>query len=78
MTVTYELRKQTLSARLRNIDSEELMGMYSTGRDRAKHVNIDFLVARMRARKNKVVHWLDNMYQEKRERIVMWSIGRAS
>ena len=31
----------------------------------------------MRAKKNDVVGWLDNMYQNEREKIVNWSIRRA-
>ena len=74
MDVTNELREETRSARLHNIDSEELMGMFSAGKERAKNVNMDFLTSRMRARKNQVVQWLDAMTPEKHERVVMWSI----
>ena len=77
MEVTDELREETQTARLHNINSEELMGMFSTGKEQAKNVNVDFLTARMRARKNQVVPWLDEMFDEKRKHIVMWSIGRA-
>ncbi|XP_014674001.1 PREDICTED: uncharacterized protein LOC106814216 [Priapulus caudatus] len=77
MDVTEQLREQTQSARCHNIDSEEIMGMFSAGKERAKHANLDFLVARMRGRKNKVVEWLDDMGIEKREKIVTWAIGRG-
>lgn len=77
MEVTDELREQTQTARLRNIDSGELMSMFSAGKERAKNANVDFLTARMRARKNQVVPWLGEMYDEKCKQIVMWSIGRA-
>lgn len=77
MEITDELREETQTVRLHNIDSEELMGMFSAGKERAKNANVDFLSARMRARKNKVVPWLDGMFDDKREEIVTWAIGRA-
>ena len=51
--------------------------MYSAGKERAKSANTDFLVARMRARKNKVLPWLESMYNKKRESIVTWAIRTA-
>ena len=77
LDVTDKLREETCSARLHNIDSEELVGMYNAGKDRAKNANVDFIVARMRAKKNRVLPWLDDMFQEKRERVVLWSMGTS-
>ncbi|XP_050404243.1 uncharacterized protein LOC126820380 [Patella vulgata] len=77
MDITEQLRRETESARLHNIDSEEIMGMFSAGKERAKNANVDFLVARMRAKKNNVVGWLDSVYEGKRSRIVTWAIGKA-
>ena len=77
MDITEELRKETLSAKVHNIDAEEIIGMFSAGKERAKNANVDFLIAKMRARNIKVVPWLDDMYQQKRKSIVTWAIGRA-
>ena len=70
-----ELHREILSARSHNMDAEVML---SVGKERANNPNVDFLAARMRSRKNKVVPWrLDDMYQEIRESIVTWAIGRA-
>ena len=58
-----------------NIDAEEIMGMFSVGKERAKSANVDFLAGRIRSRKNKVIPWLGDMYQEKRESIVISDLG---
>ncbi|KAK6174994.1 hypothetical protein SNE40_013537 [Patella caerulea] len=77
LDITEQLRKETVSARSHNIDAEEVMGMFSAGKERAKNATTDFLVARMRGKKNKVVHWLDGMYPENKEKAVTWAIGHA-
>ena len=55
LDVTEELKKETTSARTHNIDAEQLMGMFSAGKERAKNATVDFLTSKMRARKNKVM-----------------------
>ena len=75
MTMTDILKEETSSARLHNIDAEEVMGMFGAMQERAKHASMDFLVARMRAKKNAVVPYLDEMYEDERERAVSWAIG---
>jgi hypothetical protein len=77
MDMTEKLKEETLSARSHNIDAEEVMGMFSAGKERAKHANVDFLAARMKAKKNRVMSYLDDMFQDRRERVVNWAIGRA-
>jgi len=72
-----KLRQETSSARSHNIDAEEIMGMYSAGKQRSKHASIDFLRARMRARKNGVVPYMDSLFKDERERIVNWAIHVA-
>ena len=71
------IESESSSARLHNIDAESVMGMYSAGKERAKHASSDFLASRMKAKKNDVVPWLDGMFKTKREKVVAWSIGRA-
>lgn len=77
MNITDQLVEETLSARNHNIDAEEVMGMFSAGKERAKNANLDFLVARMRAKKNHVVPYLDEMTEQKRERVITWAIKRG-
>ena len=77
MDITEHLCNEIFLARTQKIDAEEIMGMFSAGKERAKNVNVDFLVSRMRSHKNMVMPWLDDMYQDKRESIVIWVIGRA-
>ena len=54
MVVTDELLSETQSARLHKIDAEEIMGMFSAYKERSKAACMDFLEAKMRARKGKV------------------------
>ena len=53
------------------------MGMFSAGKQRCKHASIDFLRARMRARKNGVVPYMDHLFKDERERIVNWAVGQG-
>ena len=72
--ITAQLQKETESARMHNIDAEEIMGMYSSGKERSKNATIDFLAARMKAKKNKVVEYLDSLYEDKRNHLIDWAI----
>lgn len=77
MDISDELQKQTESARLHNIDAEEVMGMFSAGKERANNATIGFLSARMRARKNSVVSYLDSLTEEKRQSAIDFAVGMA-
>ena len=77
MDVTTKLQEETASARLHNIDAEEVMGMFSAGKERAKNASIDYLRAKMRAKKNHVVEYLNSLYKDKRDRIINWAVRRA-
>ena len=48
--------------------------MYSAGQQRAKNANVDFLTARMRAKKNGVITYLDSLYEDERVRVINWAI----
>ena len=52
--------------------------MFSAGKQRCKHASIDFLRARMMARKNGLVPYMDSLFKDERERIVNWAVHRAS
>jgi hypothetical protein len=54
MVVTEDLLEETRSARTHNIDAEEIMGMFSAYRERAKAACMDYLETKMRARKGRV------------------------
>ena len=77
LDISEKLRRETASARSHNIDAEEIMGMFSAGKQRSKHANMDFLRARMRARKNGVVPYLDGMFKDGKDRVVDWAVHRA-
>ena len=73
--VINELRKQTESARCHNIDAEEVMGMFSAAKEHAPNATMCYLSSRIRAQKNKVVDYLDNLQSEKREKLVNLAIS---
>lgn len=77
LDITEELRRETMTARMHNIDAEEIMGSFSANKERAKNANTDFLTARMRSRKNNVVPWLDDMFASKRNSTVTWAVRRG-
>lgn len=61
MTITDELVRATSSARLHNIDSEEVMGMFSAAKARAPNATIMLISAKIRARKNKTIAYIDEL-----------------
>ena len=75
--ITDQLRRETQSARCHNMDAEEVMGMFSAGQERARNATLCFLSSRIRAKKNKVVPYLDAMSKQTREQVVTWAIGMA-
>ncbi|KAK6167399.1 hypothetical protein SNE40_021435 [Patella caerulea] len=77
LDVTQQLKQETLSARAHSIDAEEMIGMFSAWKQRAQHASTSFLSARMRAKINRVVPYLDGIYKSKQECIIKWEIGMA-
>ncbi|KAK6183204.1 hypothetical protein SNE40_010731 [Patella caerulea] len=77
LDVTEQLKKETQSARAHNIDAEEMIGMFGAWKQRAQNATTSFLSARLRAKKNRVVPYLDGIYKSKQECIVKWAIGMA-
>lgn len=41
MNITEKLKEETMTAMAHNIDAEEIMGMFSAGKDRRKNASID-------------------------------------
>ncbi|XP_071787284.1 uncharacterized protein [Asterias amurensis] len=68
--LTDKLRTETESARCHNIDAEEIMGMFSASKERAPNATMCYLSSRIRAQKNKVVDFLDNLEEEKRAKLI--------
>ena len=77
LDITEDLRRQTASARLHNMDAEAVMGMISAEKHRSPNVTVCFLSSKMRAIKNKTVACLDSFGPEEREKVVQWAVKRA-
>ena len=74
LDIDEKLREETASVRLHNIDSEEIMGMFSEAQKKAPNATLCFLSARMRSCKNKTVEYLDAMSEERRDYILIKAI----
>ncbi|XP_047137209.1 uncharacterized protein LOC124813769 [Hydra vulgaris] len=77
LNTTDKLKAQTLSARLHNIDSEELMGMFSAAKQKAPNATLCFLSAKLRACKNKTTEFLYEKPIEVRNKLILWAISTA-
>jgi len=73
--LTDQLRKETESARCRNIDAEEIMGMFSAAKEHASNATMCYLSSRIRAQKKNLVDYLDNLPTEKRQKLVDLAIN---
>ena len=58
MEVTDDLRSKLASARTHNMDSEEVMGMFSAGQARAPRATLLFISSKIRARKNNTLKFI--------------------
>ncbi|XP_041377106.1 uncharacterized protein LOC121389518 [Gigantopelta aegis] len=65
--ITEKLREETASTRLHNIDSDEIMEMFSAAKAKAPNAILCFLSSQLRACKNKTVVYLDGISEERRE-----------
>ena len=75
MDVNEVLLEETKSAKLHNIDSEEMMGMFSALQQKAGSATLHYVSSKLRAKKNKTVKYLDCMDKEKRASIVKTAIS---
>ena len=75
--VSDELKAQTKSARLHNIDSEELMGMFSAAKQKAANATLCFLSSKLRACKNASTEFLREKTPSEKEQIISWAISAA-
>ncbi|KAK6177161.1 hypothetical protein SNE40_015318 [Patella caerulea] len=70
LDITEKLREETASARSHNIDSEEIMGMFSAAQKKSPNATLCFLSSRMRSTKNKTVQYLDSLEEDRREELI--------
>ncbi|XP_047126932.1 uncharacterized protein LOC124808016 [Hydra vulgaris] len=77
ISITSKFMEETASARLHNIDSEELMGMFSEAKGRSPNATICFISCKLRSKKNMTMDYLDSLDQIERENVVKWSIKAA-
>uniref|UniRef100_UPI00358E1E6C uncharacterized protein n=1 Tax=Myxine glutinosa TaxID=7769 RepID=UPI00358E1E6C len=77
MDLTEKLRQETQSARSHNMDAEEIIGMFSAGKNRAPSVTLDFLASKICGQKNMTVEYLDGLPVEDMDSIVTQSISKA-
>nr|XP_047144092.1 uncharacterized protein LOC124817731 [Hydra vulgaris] len=77
LSITAILKEETASARLHNIDSEELIGMFSEAKGRSPHATICYISCKLRSKKNKTIDYLESLDPIYRENVVKWSINAS-
>ena len=70
MNVTETLLQETESARLHNIDAEQVMGMSSAAKERAPKSTLCYMSCLIRGKKNKVVDVIDSLNNDNKEILV--------
>ena len=76
MEVSEDVTSKLESARTHNMDSEEVMGMFSAGQSRVPRATLLFLSSKIRAKKNKTLPYL--LSPPEAERRVMQSVPAAA
>ena len=74
MELTETLKKETASARSHNIDSEEVMGMFSAAKQKSPNATLHFTSSKIRAQKNKITKYLDSLAEEKRQSVINFAM----
>ena len=74
MDIDDELENDTRSARCHNMDSEEIMAMYSAAKSHAPNATLCYLSCTIRARKNNTVDYVDSLDAEKKEKLIKLSV----
>ncbi|XP_065639645.1 uncharacterized protein LOC136072368 [Hydra vulgaris] len=77
LSITETLKQETASARLHNIDSEELTGMFSECKGRSPNATTCYISCKIRSKKNRTIDYLDSLDQLSRGNVVKWSIFTA-
>ena len=76
MEITDDIRSKLTSARTHNMDSEEVMGMFSALQIRAPHATLLFISSKIRSKKNKTLDYI--LSHPESERIVKTSVSAAA
>nr|XP_047136623.1 uncharacterized protein LOC124813509 [Hydra vulgaris] len=80
LNLSLQLIKETQTARLHNIDAEEIMGMFSAAKHRAPNSTLCFLSSKLREIKNNVViimYYIEKKDEDDKEKIVYWAVNKA-
>jgi len=77
MHISEVIKRQTMSARLHNMDAEAVIWMFSAEKQKARNASVSFLSARIRAKSNQVITYLRSMESCERMRVVSWAIRKA-
>ncbi|XP_055896517.1 uncharacterized protein LOC129928088 [Biomphalaria glabrata] len=75
MNVSDLMSTQTESARLHNMDSEEVIGMFSAAKKKAPNATMCYMSSRIRSLKNRTVAYLDSLSVSDMTERVTWAIG---
>jgi hypothetical protein len=75
--VNEQLEEETKSARCHNMDSEEMMGMFSSIQKHSPNASLCYMSAKIRAKKNKTCDYLDDMDAVKQESVVLWALSEG-
>ncbi|KAK0046931.1 Protein bric-a-brac 2 [Biomphalaria pfeifferi] len=75
MNVSELMSTQTESARLHNMDSEEVIGMFSAAKKKAPNATMCYMSSRIRSLKNRTVAYLDSLSASDMTERVTWAIG---
>lgn len=73
--ITEQLQKETKSARSHNIDSEQMMGMFSAAQKKAPAATLCYISSKLRAQKNGTVEYLDSLDEGKRCRLLKMAVS---
>eukprot|EP00112_Aurelia_sp_Birch-Aquarium-sp1_P010536 Seg2246.3 transcript_id=Seg2246.3/GoldUCD/mRNA.D3Y31 product="hypothetical protein" protein_id=Seg2246.3/GoldUCD/D3Y31 len=71
------LERESATARLHNIDCEELMGMFSAAKAKAPNATLCYLSSKLRAQKNKTIAYIDSLEDAEKEMHIAKSIMLA-
>ncbi|KAK0051012.1 Protein bric-a-brac 2 [Biomphalaria pfeifferi] len=77
MNMTNELSTETESARLHNIYSEEVIGMFSAAKKILQNATIGYISSRICGKKNKTLANLDSLSGSAKKEVVEWAIGTS-
>uniref|UniRef100_A0A2C9JTC5 Uncharacterized protein n=1 Tax=Biomphalaria glabrata TaxID=6526 RepID=A0A2C9JTC5_BIOGL len=71
------MKLEAESARSHNMDSEEVVGMFSAEKKRAPSATVCYISSKVRSKKNKTVAYLDSLTESARKERVEWAMGAA-